>query len=301
MIRIPLSDLYRVQYLICRKFPLYRQLKHIKGIETYKRELLAKPPEELRTLYEQEQEKEQHELQNANADFTHWSKAALWTLDEGVALSFGKAPEIVNWELVKEFVHISPFAFKYDGVRDLALRAKACGLLSDPELPGVFLAWARRTEIDLPSELVEQVEARGVVIADWKDMFDKLKAEYDKYVAAAEKLFAANGGKIAELTQERDTLKQKLEAIQSTERKLGDAPLHGLERDSLLKMILGMAMFAYDYKPGSSRNTATGENRNSISASLQQQGLPLDADTVRKLIKEAETRFKDLIPNPQKP
>ncbi len=132
-------------------------------------------------------------------------------------------------------------------------------------------------------------------------MFDKLKAEYDKYVAAAEKLSAANGGKIAELTQERDALKQKLEAIQSAERKLEDAPLHGLERDSLLKMILGMAMFAYDYKPGASRNRATGENRNSISASLEQQGLPLDAGTVRKLIKEAETRFKDLIPNPQKP
>jgi hypothetical protein len=66
-------------------------------------------------------------------------------------------------------------------------------------------------------------------------------------------------------------------------------------------MILGMAMSAYDYKPGASRNMATGENRNSISASLQQQGLSLDADTVRKLIKEAETRFKDLIPNPQKP
>jgi len=29
----------------------------------------------------------------ANADFSHWSKAADWRLDEAIALSFGKAPE----------------------------------------------------------------------------------------------------------------------------------------------------------------------------------------------------------------
>jgi hypothetical protein len=104
-------------------------------------ELRAKPPEELQTLYEHEQEKERHELQakaereeqqrffnlpNAKADFTHWSKAAHCTLDEAVALSFGKAPEVVNWARVKELVHISPFAFKYGRVRDLVLRAKTC-------------------------------------------------------------------------------------------------------------------------------------------------------------------------------
>ena len=77
--------------------------------------------------------------------------------------------------------------------------------------------------------------------------------------------------------------------------KTSDAPLHGSERDSLLKMVLGMAMSTYDYNPGATKNRATGENQGSISADLQQRGLTLDADTVRKFIKEAETRFKHLI------
>jgi hypothetical protein len=33
----------------------------------------------------------------AKADFDHWSRAAHWTLEEAVALSFGGNPEIVNW------------------------------------------------------------------------------------------------------------------------------------------------------------------------------------------------------------
>lgn len=80
-----------------------------------------------------------------------------------------------------------------------------------------------------------------------------------------------------------------------------NAPLHGSERDSLLKMVLGMAMSTYDYNPGQTKNRATGENQGSISADLHQRGLTLDADTVRKFIKEAETRFKHVIRNPQKP
>jgi hypothetical protein len=80
-----------------------------------------------------------------------------------------------------------------------------------------------------------------------------------------------------------------------------NSPLHGSERDSLLKMVLGMAMSTYDYKPGTERNRATGENKGSISDDLHQRGLTLDADTVRKFIKEAETRFKHVLRNPQKP
>jgi len=244
MIHIPLSDSEPVEYLTRRKFPQYPHVEAlhdfpqfssassgdmsrenrknvIKDIESYKSELRAKPPEELRALYRQEQEKERQEretkaerdeqqrffnLPNAKADFTHWSKAAHWTLDEAVALSFGKAPEVVKWEHVKEFIHISRFAGKYGRVRDLTLRAKKWKQLYDPVLPGIFLAWARRMEVEVPSELVVQVEARGIVIADWKDMFDKLKEQYDEYRAAAETLFTANEEKIAELSQECDAM-----------------------------------------------------------------------------------------------
>lgn len=73
-----------------------------------------------------------------------------------------------------------------------------------------------------------------------------------------------------------------------------DVPTGGCKRDSLLKMVLGMAMAHYDYKPGSARNTATGRNRGSIFADLERIGLTMDNDTVRKVLDEAKARFKDI-------
>lgn len=67
------------------------------------------------------------------------------------------------------------------------------------------------------------------------------------------------------------------------------------EHNSLLKLVLGMAVAAYKYDPLSDRNPATGENRGSIKADFERIGLALDADTIRKFVKEAGDRFGDLI------
>ena len=66
------------------------------------------------------------------------------------------------------------------------------------------------------------------------------------------------------------------------------------ERDSLLKMILGMAVSKYNYNPSSTRNIATGDNKGSIAFDLSKHGLNLDSDTIRKFIKEAEEKLGDL-------
>ena len=67
-----------------------------------------------------------------------WSKAAHWTLDEAIALSFGKAPAVVSWEKVRGYVSQSHFADQYGKVRDLALRETHRQQLYDPVLPGCF-------------------------------------------------------------------------------------------------------------------------------------------------------------------
>ncbi len=64
------------------------------------------------------------------------------------------------------------------------------------------------------------------------------------------------------------------------------------ERQSMLKLIIGMAMDAYSYNPKSSKNKATGENNSSINAALDRLGINVDADTIRKYLNEA----KDLLP-----
>lgn len=303
------SDL--INYLFKHRVPDYFKREAVRAMKggrisdddqakaiAFRGEIEAKPLEEIKALYKQEKEREEQERffnqPPAKADFTHWAKMTYWTLDEAIALAFGKAPEVVKWDHVKGYLHVSPFAEKYGRVRELALRAKAWKQLYDPVLPSIFLAWARRMEIEVPPELVAQIEARGIVIADWKDLYDKLKEQFDKLVEDRDKIASL----CKTLIQERDELKQKLEAILPT---ASHALLRESERDSLLKMVLGMAMAAYDYKPGAPRNTVTGKNRGSISAGLQQLGLTLDADTVRKFIKEAETRFKDIIQTRRNP
>lgn len=271
-----------IEYLLQRK--LSRYMMHYAYLfqqnsvdlresdERYKRAILAyrdqlheMPFKELQVLYEQELQAkiEQEERQrffsmpNANADFKHWSKAAQWTLDEATALSFGKAPEVVKWASVKDLVNLSPFATQYAKVLDLAQRAKEQQQLHDPVLPGLFLAWAKRNEFDYPPELEVQIIARGHQIADWKSKYDELKEQFDK-----ERL-----------------------ALQSTKEK----PLGPKERQSALKLIIGMAMSGYGYDPLDKRSPKVREIANDLSL----LGISLDTDTVRKWLKEA----KELLPS----
>src|SRR5512132_1732264 len=94
---------------------------------------------------------------SADADFVHWSKTAYWTIDEGVALLLGKAPETVYWESVRDYAEVSPFVRQYAQIRDLAMRARESGQLALGTEPRAFLEWAKRTGIEYPSELEEQV------------------------------------------------------------------------------------------------------------------------------------------------
>lgn len=65
------------------------------------------------------------------------------------------------------------------------------------------------------------------------------------------------------------------------------------ERNSLLKMILGMAIAKYEYEIDGSRQAATGENRDSIHADINAAlGMTVDSKTIRNYLKEAGERFK---------
>ena len=75
-------------------------------------------------------------------------------------MSFGKAPERVNWEAVSKYLQLSHFAVQYSRRRELAVRAVQWKQLYDPVLPGFFLAWAKGLEIEVPAALVEAVGKR---------------------------------------------------------------------------------------------------------------------------------------------
>ena len=196
-----------IEYLVSRKFGhiskapppinsgVANQKMHnefIAKVDGYKTELSAMKYQDLANQYEQAKAKELEALKlkagleeqsrffnqpYSNADFVHWSKAAHWSIDEAVALSFGKAPNIVNWGKVQPLTSVSKFALDYASRRDLALRALPWKKLYDPVLPSIFLSWAKELQLEIPVELIAEVEKMGGYAINWFEKYQELKKE----------------------------------------------------------------------------------------------------------------------------
>ncbi len=72
------------------------------------------------------------------------------------------------------------------------------------------------------------------------------------------------------------------------DEKQTQTALHSKEKETLLKLLLGLALTNYEYNPLASRNSTAKE----IAGDLGLQGLAIDEDTVRKWLNEA----KELLP-----
>ena len=60
------------------------------------------------------------------------------------------------------------------------------------------------------------------------------------------------------------------------------------ERNTMLKLIIGMAINAYSYDPKATKNGLTGSNKNGLSAKLMTHGISINDDTIRKYLNEAK-------------
>jgi hypothetical protein len=65
------------------------------------------------------------------------------------------------------------------------------------------------------------------------------------------------------------------------------------ERNTMLKLIYGMAVDAYDYDPKNPKNTATGGKSSGISQKLQIRGVEISNDTVKKYLDEAKVLIEE--------
>jgi len=184
----------------------------------------------------------------ADADFDHWSKMASWTPDEATALSLGKAPEVVSWEKIKPHVSESPFADQYAKRRNLVLRAGDAKELGASILPGEFVAWADRKAIAVPAELKNAVRAAQQDVEDWE-----------------------------RLETERDALKEKVANMEK------EKPFASRERNTLYKIILGMAKKKYRYDDDAKRQHASV----AIAEDLKECGLSVTAQTIRDHLRNA--------------
>jgi hypothetical protein len=218
---------------------------------------------------------------SAAADFNFWAKTAYWTLDEATALSFGRSPARVNWNVIEKYTAVSLFAAAYALRRDLILRAKAVEQLYDYLLPSFFLAWSKQHGLDFPAELEAAVLAHGHQIRDWK-------TEYSEAIKVAEhwkRLYEDTNATLASASQALARSEALLGAEHEgrADRTPAEKPLGSRERDSLLKLVIGMAVAGYKFDPEAAKNQATAE----IASDLERLGMSMHSDTVRKWLGEA--------------
>ena len=253
----------------------------------YRAELVKYSPEQLSKLVQCERAKENAELiariqseenarffnlPNAKADFGHYCKAAVWALDEAIALSFGKEPRIVNWKSVSPWVHVSAFARNYERRRDLCVRALRVGQLFDPVYPSVFLAWAKDKKIDLSTELSSAAVDHSISFQGWKDLYENLDGRYksetntlmQKYRTDTSELVENYKRDVGALTEQLLAARSELAKlqvagdveIQASPPLVEDRPLKTRERESLQLNAVICAIPAFSFDPDK-RNDAS--------------------------------------------
>ncbi|MCB1468865.1 MAG: hypothetical protein KDK08_17390 [Rhizobiaceae bacterium] len=285
MITIPEYKFDPIKYLVARKYPHARasfsyRIKFLPepataGVlgnviaDAFEQELLAKSEEEIAALVKAEQAAEQQELieiesgqwfnsPKSKADFDYWTRMESWTLEEGVLLTMGKEPRVVTWDRVKSDDSYSPFVRTFRQRLDFAERAKTWSTLNERRnVPGLFLLWAKRIDLSYPEELEIVITREYGTPANWR-------AKYEAEVA------------------EHTRTRQELDGLKSVQEKTQPKPGWQRERESLIKIVIGMAVKGYSYNLESARNSAVKE----IADDMHSLGIGLDEDTVRKYVSE---------------
>jgi hypothetical protein len=222
--------------------------------------------EKRRALEQQEREEREERDRffnqpSASADFAFWCRLPLLSADETVALSLGKAPEIVTRENVEPLRQVSPFAFAYMRLSEHVNRAVLAKELDNPTSPAAVVSWMTMAGVEIPPEFKAQV-IEVSQLPDWRTRYDEAKSELLK----------------------QQTELQALRKECADLRELAASPeLKTRERNSLLDMVRGLVVAAYKYDGAASRNSIARE----IAEDTMRAGRPVSEDTVRKWVRQA--------------
>ncbi|WP_115668774.1 hypothetical protein [Ciceribacter selenitireducens] len=253
----------------------------------------------------------------STADFKYWAKLSYWSLEEIVALSLGRDPRKVNWQIIGRFHLESEFVAEYSQRNTIVSRAKTMGQLWDQTIPFMAIAWARRMRFDFPEELASEIESLGIQIADWKSLYDQkqkalsdlesaLAEEREKYLQAMQhnskfldeysaKANSTIDGYQIKVERMKAEIADLSDALNQKQKCGSDAPNRDVgtrERDSLLKLVLGMAIDGYGFDVKAARSPTARE----LSDHLQRLGLSLSDDTIRAYLNEAKALLPGDLP-----
>ena len=194
-----------------------------------------------------------------NPDYGYWAKMPYWTPAEAAALALGLCPEAMKRIDHAQAEATPPVVLEYLRLRKLVWRSRKLEELRSIHGyidPHGYLRWSERHGVGVPSELASAV-----------------RASRESDAAASEA-----------------SAKQLTSLPKPSEAK----PLMTRERDTLLKLIAGMALAGYGYDPKAAKSPTVKE----IWDDLALRGILLDQDTIRSKLKEAARLTSDAIDLP---
>lgn len=303
------SDFDAVEYLVSQKFELMRPgrarigrlrdaesiaekkeqaeawAEYVNRANDYRLELEAKPEGELEALvnevrlaraerYRQEHlERERTHWANqpgalASKDcYGYWSKAAYWTNMEALALLIGRDPIIFTRNRLEESNTYFEARGTFHALERLVERATEMGVLQEKNEPKKFVEWAQGNRIFVPESLLDALSDHHKCPSDLENKYNVQTIEIRKLKTEVEAL--------------------RLQASEQEKFENGDLPISTRERESLLKIVIGVAIKKYNYSPAAAKNSATLN----IATALRELNIALDEDTIRKYLNEARDLF----------
>lgn len=151
--------------------------------------------------------------------------------------------------------------------------------------------WIAKTfPADKPSFLFDETEKKAHPSISIES-YTALQADRDAIKIENEKLRFDNRAK----SEVINNMEMQIKSMEACFHKMPSTQLSETEKNTMLKVIIGMAIDKYEYNPSSNRNQATGD-KNGISAKLQTHGISVTDDTIRKYLTEAKDLIQPSIP-----
>jgi len=191
-------------------------------------------------------------------DVAHWGRMARWELEEAVALALGRDPDTVSFEELKNDTG-SEFGKEFAKAFRLARRARERAVYFYPIIPRDFVEWAKTVEFPFPEDLAAEVIKASPNQINYRPKYEALLPQHEAALKEIERLKTQTSGP----PQEKG--------------------LSTKERQTALKLIIGMAINGYAFDPNASRSGTAAE----IASDLHKLGLSIDEDTARNWLKEA--------------
>ena len=176
-----------------------------------------------------------------------WAKAPIWTIEEGIALAYNLDPE----ETIGQIEYGPPFIRGHE-VANLKLKHALSGvkhLKVRSELP--------------PRDLIDWLKTIGV---EFDEAWHKVLPQGNAQARGVEPMIERHAPDQPETERARRYARMAEDKV----------------RDSLLRLVIGMAKANYGYDPEAKKNAAT----NRIQSDLALQGINMSDETIRKYLKQ---------------